>query len=71
MASFYKKLIEEIRKENNLTVPVNVVEASMRLQYSTLDHLPRETFKKEAILAEKMWKEDKKEMLALAKSYSL
>lgn len=44
---FYQRLLHELAPELN---PVGV-EALMRLQYSTLDHLPRETFAEEAKLA--------------------
>ena len=44
---FYQRLLQKLAPELN---PVGV-EALMRLQYSTLDHLPRETFAKEAKLA--------------------
>jgi len=44
---FYQRLLHELAPELN---PAGV-EASMRLQYATLDHLPRETFAEEARLA--------------------
>lgn len=44
---FYQRLLHELAPELN---PAGV-EAAMRLQYSTLDHLPRETFAEEAKLA--------------------
>lgn len=42
----YQKIINEI----DATVNARHVEASMRLQYGTLSHLPRETFAEEIAL---------------------
>jgi len=44
---FYQKLLHELAPDLN---PAGV-EASMRLQYGTLNHLPREVFAEEAKLA--------------------
>ena len=44
---FYQKLLHELAPDLN---PAGV-EASMRLQYGTLNHLPREVFAEEARLA--------------------
>jgi|GEM_PF-2519233 len=44
---FYQKLLRELAPDLN---PAGI-EASMRLQYGTLNHLPREVFAKEAKLA--------------------
>ena len=44
---FYQKLLHELAPALN---PAGV-EASMRLQYGTLNHLPREVFAEEARLA--------------------
>ncbi len=44
---FYQKLLFELAPDLN---PAGV-EASMRLQYGTLNHLPREVFAEEAKLA--------------------
>ncbi len=44
---FYQKRLHELAPDLN---PVGV-EASMRLQYGTLNHLPREVFTEEARLA--------------------
>ena len=41
---FYQRLLHELAPELN---PAGV-EAAMRLEYSTLDHLPRKTFAEEA-----------------------
>jgi hypothetical protein len=43
----YQDMIHELTNAN----PAGV-EASMRLQYGVLDHLPRETFRQEARIAE-------------------
>jgi hypothetical protein len=47
MASYYQKILKEIAPKLN---PAGV-EASMRLQYGTLSHLPNSIFKSEARLA--------------------
>ncbi len=44
---YYQKLLHELAPDLN---PAGV-EASMRLQYGTLNHLPREVFAEEAKLA--------------------
>jgi hypothetical protein len=44
---YYQKLLHELAPGLNLAG----VEASMRLQYGTLNHLPREVFAEEAKLA--------------------
>lgn len=44
---FYQKLLHELAPDLN---PAGI-EASMRLQYGTLNHLPREVFAEEAKLA--------------------
>jgi hypothetical protein len=47
---FYQTLIREIAQDLN---PAGV-EASMRLQYGTLDALPRQTFVEESAIARQM-----------------
>ena len=48
-----------------------VVECFMRLQYSTLDHLDRETFAAEAILGAQITIEHPESAKSLAQSYGL
>jgi len=47
----YRKLIREILDQNGWTANPGEVEAWMRLQYSTLDHLSRTTFELEVEIA--------------------
>lgn len=69
--SLYKNLIETICKEKGIYIPARVVEASMRLEYGTLDHLSRNVFENETLLAAEMYNDDPDEMEALAKSFGL
>lgn len=48
-----------------------LVEASMRVQYGTLDHLSRDVFRAEAELAEAMIAHDPDAMERVARSYGL
>ena len=67
MASFYQRLIHEIDPAIN---PAGV-EASMRLQYSTLNHLPHEEFVRETKLADAMEREEPGCLCRIAKSYGM
>ena len=65
--SFYQDLIHEIAPNIN---PAGV-EASMRLQFGTLDHLPRSEFVKEAKLAAMCEEEESGYLQSVAESYGM
>jgi hypothetical protein len=67
MKNFYQDLIRELVSDVN---PAGV-EAVMRLEYGTLDHLPRETFAAEAKIAAAMEREEPGALRQLAASYGL
>ena len=62
---------EALAKIGRGDVPFQVLEASMRLQYGTLGHLDRATFRGEAQIAAGMWDEDREGCLRLADSYGM
>ena len=63
----YQRLIREIDPAIN---PAGV-EASMRLQYGTLDHLPRSTFVQEVGIATAMEREQPGCLRKIAESYGM
>ena len=65
--SYYQRLLHEIAPDLN---PAGV-EASMRLQYGTLNHLPRETFVAEAEIARAMHAEDADALRRIAASFGM
>ena len=67
MSSNYQRLIRKIDPAIN---PAGV-EASMRLQYSTLDHLPHAEFVRETRLAAAMEREEPGCLAMIAKSYGM
>lgn len=67
MRNFYQELIHEIDPKVN---PAGV-EASMRLQFGTLDHLPREEFEREISVARMCEDEAPGYMRDVAASYGL
>ena len=66
----YQKLIQEIDKTVTAT-EARGVEASMRLQYGTLGHLSRDTFKSEISLFRACEKHQPGYGASLAASYGL
>lgn len=65
--SFYQELIQEINPSLN---PAGV-ESLMRLQYSTLSHLSRETFVAECALAAECEKEAPGTLKSVAESFGM
>lgn len=67
----YKTIIVEIMSEmkKTFTVSPEIVEAYMRLQYGTLNHLSREEFEKEIILAQGCFELDPEGSQELAQIY--
>ena len=63
----YQKLIHDI----DPTVNPAGVEASMRLQFGTLDHLDRQTFREEIILAKECEREQPGYLRRTAASYGM
>lgn len=63
----YQQTIHEI----DPTINPAGVEASMRLQYGTLDHLPRETFVEEVALAHLCEAEEPGYLRSVAESYGM
>jgi hypothetical protein len=63
----YQRIINEI----DPTANARGVEAVMRLQYGTLNHLPRETFASEIKLAKAMEAQEPGTLDRLADSYGL
>lgn len=68
IGSFYQGIIHEVLP--NGPNPAGV-EASMRLQYGTLDHLPREEFRREARLAAACEAQSPGILKGLAASYGM
>ncbi len=64
---FYQTLLHELAPDLN---PAGV-EATMRLQYNTLDHLPRETFAEEAKLAAEMERQSPGTLRRIAESMGM
>ena len=64
---FYQRLINE----DDPTINPAGVEASMRLQYGVLDHLPRETFHAETEVARQCETESPGYLRGVAVSYGL
>lgn len=70
-ASDPQQMYQALIKEINPTINAAGVEAHMRCEYSTLDHLPRETFVKEVNLAAACEREMPGYLDSIAKSYGL
>ena len=67
MPNYYQDLVHQLDPAIN---PAGV-EASMRLQYGTLDHLTRQTFAAEIKLARHCQEQDPDFLRSLAASYDL
>ncbi len=67
MPSFYQRTIFEMDQAINSAD----VEASMRLQYGTLDHLPKENFRQEILLAKKLEEQEPGCLSSCADSFGL
>ena len=68
----YRSIIEDVAKRH-LVNPINPVgvEASMRLQFGTLDHLPREMFVIQTVLAAMCEDERPGYLRSVADSYGM
>lgn len=70
-SAYHAACTEALAAIGRADVPANAMEASMRLQFGTLDHLDRATFRAEAEIAAGMWDENPAGCRELAESYGL
>lgn len=69
--SIYSNTIQQSASQINKVVDPRHVEALMRLEYSTLDHLPKATFMKFTKMVADCPSDVIEELESLAKSYAL